>query len=370
MEPFATIKGRFGFGCMRLPMKDDHVDEEQFKVMVDHFMAKGFNYFDTATVYISGESETALKHCLTSRYPRESYSFTNKCSGSCFEKEEDLEPYFQRQLDACGLEYFDFYLMHAQGRGNFEKYKRCHAYEFAFQKKKEGKIKHVGISFHDSPDFLRMILTEYPEIEVVQIQFNYYDTDNPDVESLACYKICEEFHKPVIVMEPVKGGSLVRLPEEAAKPLLDLNGGSLASYAIRFVLGFPQIFMVLSGMSDIAQMDDNLSYTMDFVPLNEKELAAIEEVKRRIREEAMIPCTACRYCVDGCPMKIDIPRIFKCLNDKTVFKNPWASFSYGRVTSEGKGKASQCIECGQCEDACPQHLPIRSLLKNAAKEFE
>ncbi len=291
---------------------------------------------------------------------------------SCFyfKKESDIRPFFEQQLKDCGVEYFDYYLMHAQGAENFKFFKQCNAYETAFALKDEGKIKHVGISFHDRADVLEQILSEYPQIEVVQIQFNYLDYEDPAVESRKCYEVCVKHEKPVIVMEPVKGGSLVNLPEEAKKVLADLNSGSTASYAIHFAASFPGIHMVLSGMSDYGQMVDNLSYMKEFQPLNATELEAVGKVRTIIQGMNLIPCTACRYCVDGCPKKISIPDLFACMNTKQIYHDWNADYYYNVVHTANKGKASDCIKCGKCEKACPQHLKIRKLLEEVATEFE
>lgn len=363
------IKKNFGFGCMRLPMKDGEVDTEETSRMVDTFLENGFNYFDTAHGYLDGKSELALKDCLTGRYPRDRYLLTNKLTNSFFQKQEDIRPFLESQLEACGVAYFDFYLMHAQNAEVFKYFKECRAYETAFEMKAEGKIRHVGLSFHDRPEVLEQILTEYPQIEIVQIQFNYVDYDNPTVQSRACYEVCRKFGKPVIVMEPVKGGNLVNLPERAAEILRELHGGSLASYAIRFAAGFPGIRMVLSGMSSLAQMQDNISYMKNFVPLNKRELAAIEDIQEVFNGLHLIPCTACRYCTDGCPQHIAIPDLFATMNSKKLYKDWNADYYYGIHTGPGR-RASDCLKCGKCEKACPQHLPIRQLLEEVAKEFE
>ena len=363
------IGKNFGFGCMRLPMQGEEVDKEQFCRMIDLFLSEGFCYFDTAHGYLQGKSELAIRECLAARYPRERYILTDKLTAPYFKKKEDIRPFFESQLAACGVEYFDFYLMHAQSKDIFEHFKRCQAYEEALALKEEGKIKHFGISFHDKAEVLEQILKEYPQIEVVQIQFNYVDYEDPAVQSRRCYEVCRKYGKPVIVMEPVKGGNLVNLPEEAKKILEDLHGGSPASYAIRFAAGFEGIMMVLSGMSNLEQMQDNLSYMKDFVPLSEKEMDAIRGVRKVFASMQLIPCTACRYCTDGCPKKISIPDLFACMNAKKIYHDWNTDYYYGLHTKNG-GKASDCIGCGRCEKSCPQHLPIRELLKDVTKEFE
>ena len=370
MEQMDKVKKNFGFGCMRLPMNDDQVDIAETTRMVDEFLAQGFNYFDTAHGYIGGKSELALKECLTSRYPREAYSLTDKLTDSYFKTEADIRPFFESQLEACGVDYFDFYLMHAQNADNFKKFKACRAYETAFALKAEGRIRHVGLSFHDRAEVLDQILTEYPQIEVVQIQFNYLDYDDIAVQSRKCYEVCRKHGKPVLVMEPVKGGSLVNLPEEAKKVLDDLHGGSPASYAIRFAAGVPGMMMVLSGMSDLEQMKDNLSYMRDFKPLNETELAAVNKVQEIFHKMNMIPCTACRYCVEGCPKQISIPDLFAIMNIKQLHHDWNADYYYEEVHTAPGRRASDCLKCGKCEKICPQHLPIRKLLEEVAKEFD
>ena len=370
MEQMDKVKKNFGFGCMRLPMNGDQVDIAETTRMVDEFLAQGFNYFDTAHGYIGGKSELALKECLTSRYPREAYSLTDKLTDSYFKTEADIRPFFESQLEACGVDYFDFYLMHAQNADNFKKFKACRAYETAFALKAEGRIRHVGLSFHDRAEVLDQILTEYPQIEVVQIQFNYLDYDDIAVQSRKCYEVCRKHGKPVLVMEPVKGGNLVNLPEEAKKVLDDLHGGSPASYAIRFAAGFPGMMMVLSGMSDLEQMKDNLSYMRDFKPLNETELAAVNKVQEIFHKMNMIPCTACRYCVEGCPKQISIPDLFAIMNIKQLHHDWNADYYYEEVHTAPGRRASDCLKCGKCEKICPQHLPIRKLLEEVAKEFD
>ena len=371
MNPyFSDIKKNFGFGCMRLPMMDGAVDQAQMCAMVDTFIENGFNYFDTAHGYLGGKSETALRDCLTSRYARDKYILTDKLTNFFFKKQEDIRPFFEQQLVACGVDYFDFYLMHAQNAENFAFFKKCRAYETALELKAEGKFKHFGISFHDTADVLEQILIEYPQIEIVQIQFNYVDYDDPAVQSRKCYEVCKKYGKPVIVMEPVKGGNLANLPDDAKAVLDALGGGNPASYAVRFAAGFDGIMMVISGMSDMAQMEDNISAMKDFKPLSETELAAIDKVKEIFNSKNMIPCTSCRYCTAGCHKEILIPDLFACLNAKKVFNNWNTDYYYNNVYTSRNGKASDCVGCGKCEHACPQHIRIRDLLVDVAKEFD
>lgn len=365
-----NIKRNFGFGFMRLPMKGEEVDIPETKRMVDAFLDAGFNYFDTAHGYLQGKSETMLRECLTSRCPRDRYILTDKLTADFFRTEADIRPFFESQLEACGVAYFDFYLMHAQGAGNYPHFRACRAYETAFALKAEGKVRHVGISFHDRAEVLEQILTDYPQIEVVQIQFNYLDYDDPAVQSRRCYEVCVKHNKPVIVMEPVKGGNLAALPTDARAVLDELRGGSPASYALRFAAGFPGMMMVLSGMSSMEQMRDNISFMADFKPLNEAELAAVNKVQEIFRSKHLIPCTSCRYCTDGCPKHISIPDLFAVMNTKQLYHDWNADYYYDTVHTAPGRRASDCLKCGKCEKVCPQHLPVRRLLEDVAKEFE
>lgn len=367
---FPEIKKNFGFGCMRLPMVNGEVDKKETCRMVDAFLEAGFNYFDTAHGYLNGKSETALRDCLTSRYPREAYILTNKLSSHFIKEQKDIRPLFQAQLEACGVDYFDFYLMHAQDKNSFEKYKDIGAYETSLELLSEGKIKHFGISFHDKANVLDQILTEYPQIEVVQIQLNYVDFDDSSVESRKCLEVCRKHDKGAIIMEPVKGGSLVKLPEEAQRVFDELGGGSNASYAIRFAASQEGVIMTLSGMGDMAMMTDNLSYMTDFQPLNAQEAAAVDKVCAIFRGLGAVPCTGCRYCTEVCPQGIDIPNLFALLNAKRIFNNWNTAYYYDNINTREGTKAKDCLQCGACEGICPQHLEIRELLQAVSKEFD
>ena len=356
---FPEIKKNFGFGCMRLPMNGEEIDEGAFCAMIDAFLGAGFNYFDTARPYHKGFSEKVLKTCLADRYPRDAFVLADKLSITCFEKESDIRVLVEDQLKTCGVEYFDFYLMHALSAERHIQFTASNAYKVVAELKAEGKLRHVGFSFHDSAEVLDQILTEHPELEFVQLQFNYVDYNDPKVQSRLCYEVCRKHGKPVMVMEPVRGGSLVNLPKDALELL---PGGSPASYAIRYAAGFEDIVMVLSGMSNMEQMEDNISYMADFKPLSEAEHAIIDKVRTLYQAQHKIPCTACRYCVDGCPAGIPIPEIFALQNTKLGGES-YDAAAYGKFPATG----ADCVDCGQCENICPQTLHIRDLLREVDK---
>ena len=354
---FPEMKKKLAFGLMRLPMLGEQVDEPQVCRMVDAFLAKGFNYFDTATPYLNGLSEVAVRNCLASRYPREAFLLTDKLSSSLWEKGEEIEGVVKKQLESCGVEYFDFYLMHALSADRHRHYMAEGAYDIVQKLKAEGKIRHMGISFHDSAEVLDQILTDRPDIEVVQIQFNYADMDDPRVQSRACYEVCRKHGKPVLIMEPVKGGSLANLPAEAAALL---PGGSPASYAVRFAAGFEGVEMVLSGMSTLEQMEDNIRYMENFQPLTQQEHQLLEQVKPIYQSATRIPCTACRYCEERCPAGIPISAMFAQIN-RLHKKEGTPKEEYAAL--EIKGDA--CLKCELCVSACPQHLQVCRLVEKA-----
>ncbi len=365
---FPEIKKNFGFGCMRLPMIGDEVDKKEFNKMIDKFIEEGFNYFDTAHGYIDGKSETAIRDCLSARYPRDKFLLANKLTSPYFDTEADVRPFFEKQLEWCGVEYFDFYLFHALNRNSYEKHRACNTFNIVKELKAEGKIRHIAMSFHDTPEVLDKILTENPFIEAVQLQINYLDYDDPTVQSKACYDVAEKHGKPVIVMEPVKGGALVNLPSEADALFRNLGKGSNAAYAIRYAASFPSVFMVLSGMGNMDMMNDNVSTMKDFVPVNEEELDIIEKSRQIIRKARLIGCTGCEYCVAGCPQEIKIPKIFSAYN-KYLGAETTRSGAKELLPNEGS-PASECVKCGACEEICPQKLPIRDLLEKIADRIK
>ncbi|MBP5177226.1 MAG: aldo/keto reductase [Clostridia bacterium] len=369
MKKYFNLNKKLGFGLMRLPGSGEaHPDLKKTAEMVDEFIARGFEYFDTAHGYHDGMSEVAVGKCISARYPREKFVLTDKLTKEYFKTTADIRPFFENQLKTCGVEYFDFYLMHAQNEGVFNYFKERKAYEEALRFKREGKILHFGISFHDKASVLDGILTEYPEIEVVQIQYNYLDYDDAAIESRLCLETCEKHGKPVIVMEPLKGGSLVRLTDDA-RAVAKAAGVRCADLAIRFAASPDSVMMVLSGMSTIEQLRENTASMSEFKPLSEEELAVTKKIAAIIRAKNMIACTACRYCVAGCPKNIAIPDVFACYNARKHF-NDWNSrFYYKDILTAKSGKASDCVKCGKCEAICPQKLPIRSYLEAVVREF-
>ena len=362
---FDEVKRNFGFGCMRLPMIGEEVDTQEVNRMVDAFIEAGFNYFDTAHGYIDGKSEKAIKACLTSRYPRDKYVLANKLSDWFFEKEEEVRPLFEQQLEICGVEYFDFYLFHALNRNSYVKHKNCNTFEIVNQLHAEGKIRHIAMSFHDTADVLDQILSEQPQIEVVQLQINYLDYDDAGIQSKACYDVAVKHGKKVIVMEPIKGGALVNLPAEAVSEFQKLGNAAPVSYALRYAASYPEVFMVLSGMGNMDMMQSNIKTMYPFVPLSEEEFKATDRVREIIRKYNQIPCTKCKYCAEVCPKQVPIADLFATYNEYALAKVSRRETS--QKLSAFDIKATDCIECGQCEGICPQSIAIREKLKMLAK---
>ncbi|MCR4846997.1 MAG: aldo/keto reductase [Eubacterium sp.] len=363
---------KIGFGLMRLPEKDGKIDIEHVKRMVDKYMKMDMNYFDTAYVYHGGKSEVAAREALVKRYPRDSFMIATKLPAWEIKQESDIERIFNEQLERAGVEYFDFYLLHSVEDGsNYDVYEKYDCFSWGMKKKDEGKIKHLGFSYHGSPELLEKILDKHPETEFVQIQLNYLDRTNPVVRSEALYNILHERNIPIIVMEPIRGGMLASLsPEQEEKFKAIRPDKSIASWALRFVGSLPGVMTILSGMSTEEQMEDNISTFTDFEPINEEEMKAIDEVTEDILSIPQIGCTACKYCTPGCPMQISIPDVFRTVNTLRRYPDDWrAKNFYSGVVSRG-GKAGDCIACGQCEGVCPQHLPIIELLKEASEALD
>ena len=377
MDIFNNAK-KLGFGLMRLPRLNPNdegsIDLEQTKQMVDTFLQRGFTYFDTAWMYCAFKSENAVKDVLTSRHPRESYTLATKLHAAYIHSLDDRDAIFNTQREKTGVDYFDYYLLHDMGAEHYEIYKKYDCFAWIAEKKRQGLIKHMGFSFHDTAEVLDKILTEHPEMEFVQLQINYLDWDSEGVQSRKCYEVATKHGKPVIVMEPVKGGTLAKLPAAAEKLLRTTNPeASIPSWAVRFAAGLPNVKMVLSGMSSTEQLLDNTGFMQDFVPLTQQEQAVIAQVVDTINASIAIPCTGCAYCTEGCPMHIAIPKYFSLYNadlQELKDKDFTSQGAYYDNLTLKFGKASDCIACGQCESVCPQHLPIIENLKRVAKQFE
>lgn len=360
---------KLGFGLMRLPRKGLKIDVEQVKKMVDLFMDAGFTYFDTAYVYPG--SEEAIRKALVERYPRDSYTLATKLYAALQPSAKSAKKEFETSLKRTGAGYFDFYLLHSLMENNYKKYEKFGLWDFVKEQKEKGLIKHYGFSYHSGPELLDRLLTEHPDVDFVQLQINYADWENPDVTSRANYEVARKHHKPIVVMEPVKGGRLANPPKDVKALLSKYHPDmSYASWAIRFVASLDGILTVLSGMSNIEQMENNLSYMKNFEPLNDDEQKIIQKAQRLLGHSKTIACTACHYCTKGCPKQIPIPEIFAAMN-KYLGNGQLsqAKADYQNVTSTGH-LASDCISCHQCEKACPQHLKITDLLKNCAATLE
>lgn len=376
---FRNEAKKLGFGLMRLPQEDPNKWDSPILIdkcceMVDYFIDNGFTYFDTAWMYCGFGSEKATKTFLVDRHPRESFTLATKLHGGFFKTEAEMDKVFEAQCSNCGVDFFDYYLLHDIGEDFYKKYTEFHSFDWLVNKKLQGKVKHIGFSYHDGPELLDRVLTEHPEMEFVQLQINYLDWDSEGIQSRKCYEVCVKHNKPVIVMEPVKGGTLANVTDDVVKLFKDHNSEmSVPSWAIRFAASLPNVKMVLSGMGSMDMVKDNVSYMKEFKALTDEELVIIKKATDIINSNIAIQCTGCAYCVDGCPKNIAIPKYFSLYNaEKQEFSGKgWTSQGeyYERLTAN-YGKASDCIGCGKCEKACPQHLPIRENLKFVAKQFE
>ncbi|WP_303817944.1 aldo/keto reductase [Selenomonas ruminantium] len=363
---------KLGFGLMRLPKKGEEIDVEQVKVMVDKFLAAGFTYFDTAWAYVG--SEDAIRQALVERYPREKFQLATKNAAwiNCKTREEAIEQ-FNLSLKRTGAGYFDFYLLHNLGESRTKFFDDFDMWSFVQEKKVEGLIKHVGFSFHSTPEELEEILTKHPEMEFVQLQINYGDWENPAIQSRACYEVARKHGKPVIIMEPVKGGMLAN-PPESVKQILQAAEpeSSCASWAVRFAADLEGLIVVLSGMSNVEQMEDNLSYMKDFIGLTESQKETINKAREALAKIPVIPCTTCNYCAKVCPKEIGISGTFTAMNYLTLYGDKAAAQHQENwlVGGHGRKKAAECIKCGKCEQVCPQHISIREELVKAGRALQ
>ncbi|MCQ2533368.1 MAG: aldo/keto reductase [Clostridia bacterium] len=363
---------KLGFGLMRLPEENGQIDLDKVNKMVDMYMSNGFNYFDTAYVYHGGNSEKIVKEAITKRFPRESFTVASKLPAWCVNSIEDRDKIFNEQLERMGLEYIDYYLLHSVEDGNnYTNYEKFDCFNWGIKKREEGKIKHFGFSYHGTPELLIEILDKHPEFEFVQIQVNYADWDNKIVHSGELYRILSERKIPIIVMEPIKGGTLANMDQEYVDMFKSVRPDkSVASWALRFCGSLPGITTILSGMGTDEQMADNIDTFKNFEPLTEEEKNTIDSVVKKMLDTPLIGCTACRYCVDGCPMSISIPDVISAINTRRKFPTDMRpQFFYNGLADRG-GKASSCIGCGQCESVCPQHLSIIEHMSEATDKFE
>ncbi len=364
---------KLGFGLMRLPVIDGdqkNIDLEQVKQMVDAYMAKGFTYFDTAYVYHGGQSEVAFREAVVKRYPRDSFTVTTKLPLFGKPDRKGMEDIFNTSMERLGVDYIDYYWLHAMNKEFTEYAEQIGAFEYVMELKEKGLVKHIGFSFHDSAEVLEEIIVNHPEMEFVQLQINYLDWEDEWVQAKKCYEIAVKYGKQVIIMEPVKGGALANLPKAAAKIIADYNPKpSQASWAVRYAASLENVLTVLSGMSNLEQVEDNISYMENFVPLTDAEVKMLAKVAENAK--ASIPCTACRYCTDGCPMRISIPDIFSIYNEykRDIRKKKAAVEKYAELVKTS-GKASDCMGCGNCTHHCPQNLDIPKLLNECNLELE
>lgn len=364
-----------GFGLMRLPLTEEEdsksVDQELVNKMVDYYLQEGFNYFDTGYPYHQGMSEVAAKKALVERHPRESFRIADKMPTWMVDKQEDYQKFFNEQLERCGVNYFDYYLLHNLGAKNYADTLKYGGFEFMKKLKKGGKAKQIGFSHHDDAELLDRILTENPEMEFVQVQINYLDWENESIQSRKCYEVAKKHETPVIVMEPIKGGILAEVFSKAEELLKNYHSNkSVASWAMRFAASLDNVFLVLSGMSNLEHAKDNIDSLKNFTPLDDEEREIINKAVEIINDSITIPCTACQYCVDDCPEDIPIPKYFSLYNDQEQFGLTPAHQNYYMNLTQNFGKSADCIECKQCEEHCPQDIEIVDYMKEISQIFD
>ena len=366
---------KLGFGCMRLPLvnpEEKEVDIELFKEMIDYFMNHGYTYFDTAHTYLNGNSEKAIREALVYRYDRKEYVIADKLPIFNLEEDADMDKIFDEQLQRLDVDYIDYYMLHNLSSKHKKKYTQIDSIKFIQDKKKEGKVKHIGISTHDSPQFLESILYENPWIEFVQLQINYLDWENEIIQARGCYEVTEKYNKPIIVMEPLKGGALIDIPDEAKSLFYSLNKDkSIASWSFRYLLSLDNVKMILSGMDSMDALEDNVNTFDNYIQLTSKEKEAIDTTIDLINQKNEIQCTGCNYCLDKCPQSIPIPELFKLYNtQKTLNQEHSIAMYYRNFIANGNKKASECIKCSKCINYCPQSIDIPQQLEKVIETFE
>lgn len=366
---------KLGFGTLRLPLiRDDDpasINQDLLDDLVDTFMNAGYSYVETGYAYHSMGAEDALRRALVERYPRERFCFADKMPTYNLKKPEDLERIFTEQLKRCGISYFDYYLLHNLGESRYERCTDLQGFEFLMKKKREGFVKHIGFSFHGTPDLLEKILQEHIEVDVVQLQINYLDWERISIHSRRCYELARRYHKPIIVMEPVKGGGLADIPQEAEELMRAVRpSDSPASWALRFAAGLEGVIMVLSGMNSLEHLTDNIRTFDNLTPLSPKDHVVLTTVIHIINSIIAVPCTACGYCIMGCPQNIQIPRLLAIYNDIQRYGERNFPHVHYRHTVYGHGKGGDCIACGECEQVCPQHLNISPVMKELGEMFD
>ena len=368
MSELTLTDKKLGFGLMRLPNTLGIIDVKETSAMVDRFLGAGFTYFDTAFIYPG--SETAIRKALVDRYPREKYTLATKLFASIVPTEKAAKEELDISLHRTNAQYVDYYLLHSLKADNYKKYEKFHLWDFVKEEKEKGRIKHYGFSYHDGPELLDQILTEHPDVEFVQLQINYADWENPSVQSRANYEVARKHGKPIVVMEPVKGGKLANPPKKVRELLKAANPeASYASWAIRFVASLDGILSVLSGMSNIPQMEDNISFMEQFKPLSDEEMAVIKQAQVILNSTKEIPCTACRYCTEGCPKNLPIPDIFAARNKQLDGQLDEGKAMYEAAVATS-AKACDCISCKKCEKVCPQHIEISQQMKECSEAFD